>query len=347
MAAMRERVLGRSGLKVSELCLGTMMFGDPTSEEEARRIVDHAADHGVNFIDTADVYADGRSEEITGRAIKARRSHWIVATKVGNVYRGGNAKGTGGLTRRWVHQAMDLSLERLGLDHVDIYYMHRTDADVGFDEVVAGFGEIIRAGKARYWGLSNIRGWQIAEVAHQCDLQGVPRPVVLQPYYNALNRQPETEVLPAASFYGLGIATYSPIARGVLTGKYAPGAAPAAGSRAARQDKRILETEWRPESLEIAQRVKEHAAKRGATSLDYAVSWVLNNAAVTSVIAGPRTFEQWTQYLSFLDYAWTAEDEGLIDAHVATGHPSTPGYNDPQYPITGRFAKVGGGKGKV
>lgn len=340
MTEMRTRLLGRSGLKVSEICLGTMMFGAPTPEDEARRIVDHAADHGINFLDTADVYNDGASEEITGRAIKANRHRWIVATKVGNVYRTPERHVTGGLSRRWVFQAVDLSLKRMGLDHIDIYYVHRTDVSSHWDDVVATFGDLIRSGKIRYWGLSNVRAWHIAEIAHQCDLQGVPRPVVLQPYYNAMNRQPETEVLPAARHYGLGVATYSPIARGVLTGKYPPGARPAEGTRAARQDKRILETEWREESLVIAQEFKAHAERKGATAIDFAVSWVLNNEAVTSVIAGPRTYDQWTQYFSYLDYKWTVEDEALVDSHVVTGHPSTPGFNDPSYPIVGRFPKV-------
>jgi aryl-alcohol dehydrogenase (NADP+) len=340
MGEMRYRQLGRSGVMVSELCLGTMMFGQQTSAAEAERIFAHAADHGVNFADTADVYTDGASEEVTGRAVKARRDHWVVATKVGNVYGGGAARGTGGLSRRWVLSGLDKSLARLGLDHVDIYYVHRVDPKVEWSDVVASFGDVIRAGKVRYWGLSNVRGWQIAEIANQCDRQGVPRPVVLQPYYNAMNRQPEVEVLPAARHYGLGAACYSPIARGVLTGKYQPGVAPAAGTRAARQDRRILETEWRPESLAIAQRLKDHAERKGGRLIDYALAWVLNNAAVSSVIAGPRTFEQWTGYLGYLDYPWSAEDETLLDTLVTTGHPSTPGYHDPSYPIEGRFARV-------
>lgn len=336
--------LGNSGLMVSPVCLGTMMFGDRTDAATAQRIIGAARAAGVNFIDTADAYARGETERIVGPAIKADRRDWILATKVGNVMT--SRMRDGGLSRRWVLAACDDSLARLCVDYIDIYYLHRDDPDTPLAETIGAMGDLIRSGKIRYFGVSNYRGWRIAEVVSECEAQGVPMPVVCQPYYNLLNRMPEVEILPACDHYGIGVTPYSPIARGVLTGKYAPGAAPSAGSRAARQDKRILETEWRPESLEIAQRVKDHAARRGATSLDYAVSWVLNNAAVTSVIAGPRTFEQWTQYLSFLDYAWTAEDEGLIDAHVATGHPSTPGYNDPQYPITGRFAKVGGGKAK-
>ena len=340
-----ERLLGRSGVKVSEICLGTMMFGGPTDAAEARRIIDHARDHGINFIDTADTYTDGRSEEITGAAIKARRHDWVLATKVANPVGGSGVgmpriTGSGGLSRRWVMRAIDDSLKRLGLDHIDIYYVHKVDPAVAWEDVVATFGDVIRAGKARYWGLSNVRAWHIADIAHRCDRQGVPRPVVLQPYYNALNRQPEVEVLPAARHYGLGVAPYSPIARGVLTGKYRSGAAIDPVSRAGRADKRMMETEFRPESLAFAECIAAHAAARGRSSIDFALRWVLNNQAISSVIAGPRTFEQWTSYLGYTDYVWTAEDEALVDGAVRPGHPSSPGYSDPQYPITGRFPLV-------
>jgi aryl-alcohol dehydrogenase (NADP+) len=168
---------------------------------------------------------------------------------------------------------------------------------------------------------------------------GVPEPAALQPYYNLMNRQPEVELLPAAKFFGVGVVPYSPLARGVLSGKYRVNQAAEPGSRAARQDKRMMETEWRPESLLIAEKLKAHAEARGATLVHWATAWVLNNAAVTSVIAGPRTFEQWTSYLGALDYKWTAEDEAIADSLVAAGHPSTPGYNDPAYPIEGRFRR--------
>jgi len=163
--------------------------------------------------------------------------------------------------------------------------------------------------------------------------------VVSQPYYNAMNRMPETEHLPACAHFGLGVVPYSPLARGVLTGKYAPNVAPPAGTRAAAQDKRMMQTEWRHESLELAQKIREHAEKRGMTAGQFAVLWVLNNALVTATIAGPRTEEQWDDYIGTLAHEFGAEDEALIDGLVATGHPSTPGYNDPAYPIEGRVPR--------
>ena len=336
---MRYRRLGTSGLKVSEICLGTMMFGGPTPEAEATRIVDHAVEQGVNFIDTANVYEKGRSEEVVGRLIKPKRDHWVLATKLAQP--AGSGPNDRGLSRRHMIAAVDASLQRLGLDHIDIDYIHRVDLNVPWGEVARTFGDLIQAGKLRYWGLSNVRAWHIPVIATACRDVNAPLPVVLQPYYNLMNRQPEVEVLPAAKAFNIGVASYSPIARGVLSGKYQPGSNAPPDTRAGRNDRRLMETEWRPESLEIAQKLKAHADKKGRSLVEFAVAWVLNNQAITSVIAGPRTFEQWTAYAGALSYPWGPDDEALVDTLVKPGHPSTPGYSDPGYPIEGRFAKVG------
>lgn len=331
---MEYRPLGRSGLKVSPLCLGTMMFGGATDEPTSARIIDKARDAGINFIDTADMYSTGVSEQVVGRAIAAQRDHWVLATKLANQF--GDGPNRGGLSRRWVMQAADASLKRLGTDWIDIYYLHKEDHTTPLDETVRAIGDLMRAGKIRYFGVSNYRAWRVAEICNICDRLGIGRPIVSQPYYNAMNRMPEVEHIPACGFYGLGIVPYSPLARGVLTGKYAPDAAPDKDSRAGRADKRMLQTEWRPESLQLAQQIRAHAESRGITAGQFAVAWVLNNALVTSVIAGPRTEAQWDDYVRALDVTFTAEDEALIDSLVVTGHPSTPGYNDPAYPIEGR-----------
>jgi aryl-alcohol dehydrogenase (NADP+) len=331
---MDYRALGRSGLKVSPICLGTMMFGLRTDEAEAARIVDSARAAGVNFIDTADVYAEGNSERIVGRLVARDRDHWVLATKVGNpMGPGPNERGTG---RKRLLAAIDQSLDRLGLDYVDIYYLHKDFAEIPLEEILGTLADIVAAGKARYFGISNFRGWRIAEVVRVCGELGIANPVVCQPYYNAMNRQPEAEILPACDHHGIGVAPYSPLARGVLVGKYVPGEAPAPGTRAGEKDKRMLETEFRPESLAMAQTLKAHAEKKGLTATQFAFAWVLANRIVTSVIAGPRTLEQWQAYLSAVDCRLDAEDEALVDSLVRTGHPSTPGYNDPAYPLTGR-----------
>ncbi|WP_342358919.1 aldo/keto reductase [Terrarubrum flagellatum] len=336
---MKHRRLGRSGLKVSPLCLGAMMFGGATDEPTSKRIIDHARDAGINFIDTADAYSMGGSEEVVGRCIGAQRDKWVLATKLGNAM--GDDPNRKGLSRKWVMQACDESLKRLGTDYIDIYYLHKEDHETSLGETVRAMGDLARQGKIRHFGLSNHRSWRVAEICRICDEIGVDRPVVSQPYYNAMNRMPETEHLPACDFYGLGVVPYSPLARGVLTGKYNPDAPPGNDTRAGRHDTRMMQTEWRPESLKLAQVIKQHAEKRGITPGQFAVSWVLNNAIVTAVITGPRTEEQWREYLSALDYSFTAEDEAFVDGLVTAGHPSTPGYNDPAYPIEGRRARIG------
>jgi aryl-alcohol dehydrogenase-like predicted oxidoreductase len=330
--------LGTSGLKVSPICLGTMTFGDRTDAGEAQRIVADAAAHGINFIDTADAYAKGESERITGAAIRAQRVRWVLATKVanalpGDVDWGGN---NGGLSRRWMLRACEDSLRRLATDYIDIYYLHFDDRKTPLSETVGAVGDLIRAGKIRYFGLSNFRGWRIAAVIAECDRQRVPHPVVCQPYYNLLNRMPEVEILPACDHYGLGVAPYSPLARGVLTGKYAPGGAPPADSRGARRDERMMETEFRQESFAIAAQLAQHAQGTGRTLAQFALAWMWANRVVSTVIAGPRTFAQWRDYVDAIGTPWSADDEALVDALVRPGHPSTPGYSDPRYPFFGR-----------
>jgi aryl-alcohol dehydrogenase (NADP+) len=337
---METRKLGRSGLHVTPLCLGTMMFGGATDEAESVRIVEDARHIGCNFIDTADVYNDGASEEIVGRAIARDRSRWVLATKVCNAMSGEKSPNHRGLSRRWIVEACEASLRRLGTDHIDLYYMHKEDHATPLEESVRALGDLQRAGKIRYFAVSNHRSWRVAEICRIADGLGIDRPAASQPYYNAFNRMPEVEHLPACGFYGLGAVPYSPLARGVLSGKYLPNVAPAQGTRADRKDARMMQTEWRHESLELAQRVKAHAEARGTTPVAFAIAWVLNNAFVTSAIAGPRTLEQWRSYRSALDYRLDAADEAFIDSLVTPGHPSTPGYNDPAYPLEGRVPRT-------
>ncbi len=336
---MEYRRLGNSGLKVSSICLGAMMFGEQTDEAVAARIVDSAFGAGINFIDTADTYAKGNSERMVGKLIAKNRERWVLATKVQNATIPADPNSGGG-GRKWMTFELDASLKRLATDYVDIYYLHRDDLETPLEETVAAIGDFIRAGKMRYFGLSNFDGWRIAEVVNTCRRLGVPQPIVLQPVYNAMNRSGEVEMFPACAHYGMGIVPYSPLARGVLTGKYLPGAKPAGDTRAGRSDRRMLEAEFREQSLVHAQRIKAHAEKRGMTAGQFALNWVLNNRLVTSVLAGPRTEEQWNEYLGALDHKFEAEDEALIDSLVAPGHTSTPGYTDPKFPVLGRVSRT-------
>ena len=331
---MEYRRLGRSGLKVSVLCLGAMMFGDRTDEAEAGRIVASAREAGVNFVDTADAYAKGESERILGRLIAADRERWIVATKVGNT--GAPAPNDADLSRRHVMRAIDASLGRLGMDHVDLYYLHLDDAARRWRRRWRPWATWCAPARSATGACPTSAPGASPRPRCLPTGSGVPRPAVCQPYYNAVNRMPEVEVLPACEHFGLGVVPYSPLARGVLTGKYRPGEPPPADTRAGRGDKRMMQTEFRAESLAIAAKIKSHAERRGMSAAEFAFNWVLNSGAVTSVLAGPRTMEQWLAYLGALGRGFAAEDEALIDALVAPGHPSTPGYSDPRYPVTGR-----------
>jgi aryl-alcohol dehydrogenase-like predicted oxidoreductase len=331
--------LGASGLRVSKLWLGTMMFGDQTDAAEAANIVSASRDAGLNAIDTADVYAGGESERITGRLIAADRGRWVLATKVANVV--GPGPNDRGLSRRHIVDALDKSLQRLGTDWVDVLYLHREDAETPLEETLAAVATLIERGKVHHFGLSNFRAWRIARVAEMCRAMGIATPIVCQPPYNAMSRQIETELLPCCAHYGLGAVVYSPLARGVLSGKYEAGAAPPEGSRAARNDPRILQTEFRPESLALARRMAVHARSRGLTPTQLALGWVWNNERVHGLIGGPKTLVQWRDYLEALTTPFDAENEAFVSALVATGHASTPGYNDPMYPVNGRIARVG------
>ncbi|HEX7712230.1 MAG TPA: aldo/keto reductase [Sphingomonadaceae bacterium] len=331
---MEYRYLGRSALKVSPLCLGTMMFGGATDEPTAKRILDTARGQGINFLDAADLYNGGATEEVVGRSIRQNRHHWVVATKFG--YNMSGEPNEGGQSRKWIFQDVEDSLRRLGTDFIDVLYFHRSDNAAPFEEPLRAIKDLMAQGKVRYYGVSNFKAWRIVEVCRIADALGMDRPVVSQPLYNIVDRLAEVEQLPAARHCGIGVAPYSPLARGVLSGKYDPGAAPPPDSRAGRNDTRILQTEWRPESLDIARKVAARAADKGVSTVAFAIAWVLHNRAVSSAIVGPRTEQQWDAYLPALDAQIDAEDEAFIDALVPPGHASTPGYTDPMYPIEGR-----------
>lgn len=333
---MDYRYLGRSALQVSPLCLGTMMFGGETDVATSQRIIAKAADQGINLIDTADVYHAGRSEQIVGQAIAADRDRWVVATKFGFPATPSAGPNQQGQSRKWIYQSVEASLQRLGSDYIDLLYFHRAMPGVPLEEGIRAVGDLIRQGKVRYFGLSNFKGWRIAEVARLCDQLGIERPVASEPLYNMVDRTAEVEQLPAAAHYGLGVVSYSPLARGVLSGKYGVDTPPPVDSRAGRGDRRIMQTEWRPESLHIAQQIARHAAERGTTSIAFALAWVLKNRLVSATIAGPRTEAHWDSYMDALSLQLTAEDEALVNSLVPPGHASTPGYTDPGYPVEGR-----------
>ena len=333
---MQYRRLGNSNLKVSTLCLGTMMFGQQTPFDEAARIVASARDHGLNFIDSADVYNKGQSEKDVGKLLNGQRHHWVLASKLGNVMGDSSQINQSHYSRQWLIQETNAILERLQTDYLDILYLHRDYHGENLEETVRALGDLIRAGKIRSFGLSNFRGWRIAEVVRLCKEAGVPPPAVCQPYYNLLNRGPEVEILPACGYYGLGIVPYSPLARGVLTGKYPPGQPPAEGTRAGSGDKRILETEFREESLVIAEKIKARCEAKGWVPGQFAAAWVLANPLISAVIVGPRTLAHLEDVYGAIDLVLNQDDEAFVNELVVPGHASTPGYTDPSYPFFGR-----------
>ena len=330
MAEMPTRPLGRDGPPVSRLCLGTMMFGGPTGEAEAVDVIAAFAEAGGTFVDTADAYAGGASERIVGRAIAGTRDRWTLATKVGNPV-GGRG---GGLSAAWIAQALDASLDRLGVAAIDLYYLHLDDEETPLAETLDAMGRAIADGRVRAWGFSNFRAWKIAEMIRVADGLGVPRPVAAQPYYHALYRLAEIDYLPACAHLGIGVVPYSPLARGVLTGKYAGGVPE--GSRAGRGDARIAETEMRPDVIHAARHLGAHVEATGRRLADVALQWVLANEIVTSVLIGPRTMEQLRSYLGALGTSCGPEDEAVVDHLVPPGGVLGARYADPRYPYRGR-----------
>jgi aryl-alcohol dehydrogenase-like predicted oxidoreductase len=293
--------LGASGLQVSRPCLGAMMFGHgpdaPTSEPDSRRIIDAYLETGGNFIDTANIYTGGESEEVVGRAIKARRDDVVLATKgYGPIGAGPN---TMGLSRKYLTRALEASLRRLDTDYIDLYQCHRPDSGTPISETMATLHGFVQSGKVRYLGCSNWSGSQIVEAQWAArDLGGTPL-ISLQPRYSLNARRIEDDILPACQRQGLGTMIYSPLGGGVLTGKYKPGQPAPEGSRAARGGfwTRMLDDQ----SVELAVEVGKVAAEIGATSAAVALAWVLSRRGVTTVIIGPRTFEQYEQNMAGFD----------------------------------------------
>ena len=324
--------LGRNGVKVSRLCLGTMMFGNPTTEADSIDIINKAYDDGVNFIDTANVYNNGESERITGKAIKDKRDKVVIVTKVCGPR--GDGINDGGVSRYHIMNEVENSLKRLGTDYIDIYMLHRAVYDCPIEETLRALDDLVAQGKIRYPGCSNFYGHQLTEALWVADKRGYAPVTVVQPLYNIVNRDPEVDLFPACEKFGVGTMIYSPLARGVLAGKYLVGQDPPEGSRAARKDRRILITELRDESFEVAQALKPLADAHEKTMTQFSLNWVLGNPIVTSAIIGPRTMEHYEDNVGCL--GWEISEEALtkIDELVPPGEHT--GWGWPMYPVIGR-----------
>ena len=286
---MNYRRLGRTGLKVSEICLGTMTFGHNTDEPEATRIVDLAIDAGINFFDTANSYAGSASETILGKALRGRRGNAVVATKFFNPM-GGDANSSG-TSRFHLMHAVEDSLRRLQVDYIDIYYIHHVDAQTPLDETLRALDDLVREGKVRYTACSNFEAWRLMEAMWLSDHKGWERFAAYQPQYSLVVRDIEQEIIPICQLKGIGVVVWSPLAGGFLTGKYSPGQRTLRGTRS-EEGWAYPHTYFAASADETLTVLLEAAADLGRSPAQVAIRWALEQPAITSAIVGARTVEQ-------------------------------------------------------
>lgn len=335
---MQYRTLGRTGIEVSTLCLGTMMFGawGNTDETECHRMVHGALDSGVNFVDTADVYAFGESEEILGRALKGRRDQVVLATKANNVMPGEPGdRNRGRNSRVWIMRAVEDSLRRLNTDYLDLYQIHRPDPRTDIDETLGALSDLVRQGKVRAIGSSTFPAEQIVEAQWSAERRGRERFLCEQLSYSILARHAEGAALPTCQRHGLGVMVWSPLNGGWLSGRYRAGAAPAADSRAVTNGEHFDfgVDEVRERKLVLVEQLIRIAADESCSLIHLALAFVLAHPAVTSAIMGPRTHEQLVGQLGADDVTLSAETLDRIDELVAPGidiNPDNVGYQAPE-----------------
>jgi aryl-alcohol dehydrogenase-like predicted oxidoreductase len=331
--------LGKSGIRVSPLCLGTMMFGGAADEATSIRILHRAIDDGINFIDTANVYNGGEAELVLGKGLKDCRSRVVLATKVaGGAGSGPNDTGT---SRAHIMKAVEDSLRRLATDYIDLYIIHRPVYTTPLEETLMAMDDLVKQGKIRYIGLSNHYAWHVCEALWIADKRGLSPAACVQPLYNIVNRDAEVDLFPMCQRHGIGVMIYSPLARGVLTGKYLPGGELPEGSRAARGDRRIHETELREESIDVAAKLQPLAERHGKTLSQFVLNWALENPIVNSAIIGPRTMEQYEDNIGSI--GWSIDREALdeVDRLVPPGEHTGYGFADPSSPVMGRPPRNG------
>ena len=323
---MEHRPLGRTGIRVSSLCLGTMSFGGIADEAESGRMYRAARDRGIDFFDTADVYEGGRSEAILGRLIADERDQVVLTSKVyGRMGEGPNDMG---LSRRHITRAIEDSLRRLGTDRIDVYFVHKFDPRTPMDETLRALDDLVRRGLILYPAVSNWAAWQIAKALGISALEHLARFEVVQPMYNLVKRQAEVEILPLARSESLGVIPYSPLGGGLLTGKYAGGGAPERG--------RLVDSDMYREryASDTYHRVAEHfvayANDVGEHPVTLAVAWVKSHPAVTAPIIGGRTLEQLEPSLSAAEFAMTPEMRAEITALTPEMPPAHDRREEPE-----------------
>ncbi|HZP57116.1 MAG TPA: aldo/keto reductase [Dehalococcoidia bacterium] len=323
---MEYRPLGRTGVKVSSLCLGCMMFGGKTSPDDAAAIIDRALDAGINFLDTANVYSRGRSEEATGAALKrnGKRHQVILATKVHGVM--GEGPLDQGNSRQHIIAQCEASLRRLQTDYIDLYQIHRPQPDIPIDETLRALDDLVRAGKVRYLGSSTFAAWQLVESLWVSKELGLNRFVCEQPPYNLLDRRIERELLPMAQTYGFAVIPWSPLAGGLLTGKYQRGQEPPEGARFADQSNPVYRRRLNDRIYDVIEGLQPIADAKGCTLSQLALAWVMQQPGVTSPIIGPRTMEQFEDNIGAYDVEFTEDDLKQINRIIRRGDSVAPFY---------------------
>jgi aryl-alcohol dehydrogenase-like predicted oxidoreductase len=314
---MEYRRLGRSGLKVSEICLGTMTFGHGTDAVEAERIVQTSLDAGVNFLDTADGYSGGESEIMLGRALGKRRRDTVIATKVFNAT--GSGPNDSGMSRVHIMNAVEDSLHRLGTDWIDLYYIHHVDVQSPLEEMLRAFDDLVRQGKVRYTACSNYEAWRLMEALWISDSKGLMRFEAYQPQYSLVVRDIEEELVPVCELKGLGMVVWAPLAGGYLSGKYRPGQRSLQGSRSA--ENWAFPTQFfHPEHEIIVTELLRVADELGKSAAQVAVRWVLEQPMVASAIVGARTAEQLGDTLGAVGWRLSEETRKRLDKVSAQPH---------------------------
>jgi aryl-alcohol dehydrogenase-like predicted oxidoreductase len=309
---MQYKNMGRTGLKVSRICLGAMNYGDPVSEAEATKIVKSAQAAGVNFIDTADGYAAGKSETIVGKAIKGDRHSFVIATKV--FVRTGPGPNDTGLSRKHIMQAIEDSLQRLQTDYIDLYYCHFPDFETPLEETLRAMDDLVRQGKVRYLGCSNFSAYRLCKGLWLSDVNNLARFECVEPVYNLLTRDIEMELLPICAGEGVGVCTYNPLAGEMLTGRHEFGKPPAEGRFThPGMGAGYRERYWSEINFKAVDRLKQLAKEHGCTLPQFAIAWVLNNDTITSVLSGTTEIDQLEENLSATEIELSPEELQACD----------------------------------
>ncbi len=305
---MLYKKMGRTGLKVSTFCLGTMNFGSQVDEKGAIQIMERALDAGVNFIDTADVYTGGRSEEIVGKVLRDKRDSIVLATKVGAKL--GEGANVSGLSRKHIMKGIENSLRRLQTDYIDIYYAHMPDNNTPLEETIRAMSDLVQQGKIRYITCSNYTAWQLCKALWISDKQNMARFECVSPPYNLVTRDIESELLPLCSSEGIGVCVYNPLAAGILTGKHDPNKPPAEGGRFTieKLGKNYYNRYWNEVNFKTVELLRKIASEHGRSLAQFSLAWVFNNERVTATICGASSLVQLEQNLEAIEILLSKEE---------------------------------------